>query len=120
MKFITKTIRQLAWRWALLAAVTVVLVACDEGWSNALQPTVAPIPVGANWAARGSRSNWQSIASSSDGIKLVAAGANGQLYTSSDSGATWTARDSNRDWKSVASSSDGQVASREASLDLPS
>ena len=54
-----------------------------------------------------SNRNWQSVASSGDGTKLVAAVNGGQLYTSTDSGANWTARDSNRNWQSVASSSDG-------------
>lgn len=51
--------------------------------------------------------SWRSIASSSDGTKLAAVVAAGQIYTSTDSGVNWTARDSNRDWRSIASSSDG-------------
>jgi hypothetical protein len=50
---------------------------------------------------------WQTVASSSDGTKLVATVYNGQIYTSVDSGVTWTARDSARFWFSVASSADG-------------
>ncbi|MCG6551791.1 MAG: glycoside hydrolase [Candidatus Magnetominusculus sp. LBB02] len=48
------------------------------------------------------------VASSSDGTKLIAAGY-GYIYTSSDSGATWTQRTSvgYNFWQSVASSSDG-------------
>ena len=61
----------------------------------------------ATWTARDSNRNWQGIASSADGTKLVAAANTGQLYTSTNSGASWTARDSNRDWHSVASSADG-------------
>ena len=50
---------------------------------------------------------WSTIASSSDGTKLVAAG--DYLFTSTDSGATWSRRlaAGSRGWKSVASSSDG-------------
>jgi photosystem II stability/assembly factor-like uncharacterized protein len=50
-----------------------------------------------------------SVASSSDGTKLVAVALGGQIYTSADSGVSWTARetDSSRYWQSVASSSDG-------------
>ena len=59
------------------------------------------------WTARDAARSWRAVASSSDGTRLVAAAAGGQLYTSSDGGATWTARDANRDWSSVASSADG-------------
>ena len=50
---------------------------------------------------------WSSIACSTDGAKLVAAG-RGLIYTSTNSGATWTttAAPSNA-WASVASSADG-------------
>ena len=61
----------------------------------------------ATWTARDSSRNWYGVASSSDGVKLVATVNGGQIYTSTDSGATWTARDSSRDWFGVASSSDG-------------
>ncbi len=62
---------------------------------------------GANWTPRESSRSWNSVASSSDGTKLVAVVRFGQIYTSTDSGASWTARESNRFWTSVASSSDG-------------
>jgi len=50
---------------------------------------------------------WNSIASSSDGMKLAAAA--DWIYTSIDGGATWTERTSagNKGWMSIASSSDG-------------
>jgi photosystem II stability/assembly factor-like uncharacterized protein len=54
--------------------------------------------------------NWLDIASSSDGMKLVAADAGGYLYTSTDGGISWTARATNlgnQAWVSVASSTDG-------------
>ena len=62
---------------------------------------------GVTWTARGTTQNWVSIASSSDGSKLVAVTSGGQIYTSTDSGVTWTARATNRSWQAVASSSDG-------------
>ena len=62
---------------------------------------------GVNWTARESNRSWRSVASSSDGSKLVASVANGQIYTSTNSGVNWTARESNRNWLSVASSADG-------------
>jgi len=52
--------------------------------------------------------NWQSIASSSDGTKLVAVVYGGDVYTSTDSGATWVSRSvGNKNWWAVTSSSDG-------------
>lgn len=62
---------------------------------------------GAIWTSHESNRYWRSVASSSDGNKLVAIATFGQIYTSTDAGATWTAHDSNRSWTSVASSSDG-------------
>ncbi len=59
------------------------------------------------WTARDSLRNWRAVASSSDGIRLAAVVAGGQLYISSDAGATWTARETSRNWSAVASSSDG-------------
>ena len=51
--------------------------------------------------------NWKSVASSADGLKLVAAEYGGKIYSSADAGVTWTARESARPWYAVASSSDG-------------
>ena len=54
--------------------------------------------------------NWQSIASSADGSKLVASGfrVDGPIYTSTNSGATWTLTSApSQSWNSVASSADG-------------
>ena len=59
------------------------------------------------WTPRESARNWYSVASSSDGTKLVAVVYGGQIYTSADSGVSWTPRESARNWCSVASSSDG-------------
>jgi hypothetical protein len=52
---------------------------------------------------------WIAVASSSDGMKLIAAVENGNIYTSIDGGITWSARISAgfRAWCAVASSSDG-------------
>jgi photosystem II stability/assembly factor-like uncharacterized protein len=62
----------------------------------------------AQWTPHGLIRDWQRVAPSGDGTKLVAVDTNGgQIYTSTDSGTTWTARDRNRQWRSVASSSDG-------------
>ena len=71
---------------------------------------VASAP-GVAWRSRGTNGNWGSIASSADGIKLVAAAGgistSGRIYISIDAGASWTARESVRNWYAVASSSDG-------------
>jgi hypothetical protein len=55
----------------------------------------------------GAQQNWISVASSSDGTKLVAGISGGDIYTSGDSGATWTPHGMRGTWYSVASSGDG-------------
>jgi hypothetical protein len=50
---------------------------------------------------------WNAVASSADGVRLVATTSSGQLYTSSDEGLTWTLRLVGQTWSGVASSSDG-------------
>jgi photosystem II stability/assembly factor-like uncharacterized protein len=56
--------------------------------------------------AKGKPVPWTSVASSSDGSKLVAVGG-GYIHTSTDSGATWNKRGTWGYWTSVASSWDG-------------
>ena len=68
--------------------------------------TCVPI-AGVVWTQRASSRSWFSVASSSDGTKLVTAAYGGYIYTSTDSGATWTQRGSQQGWQAVASSSDG-------------
>ncbi len=65
---------------------------------------------GAFWTARDINRTWYSIASSTDGTRLVAVVLGGLIYTSTDSGATWTGHETNRNWKSVASSADGNLS----------
>lgn len=59
------------------------------------------------WQSRGNVNRWASVASSSDGGKLVALA--DQIYTSVNFGVTWTPRGSNstQNWVAAASSSDG-------------
>lgn len=75
------------------------------------QPKSADAATSFLWTQRTNAglNSWASIAMSSDGVKLVAASANGYIYTSIDSGATWTQRTAAglRNWTSVASSSNG-------------
>ena len=52
---------------------------------------------------------WNSVASSADGMRLVAAEDGGFVYTSKDGGATWSDPVGSRYWSSVASSADGKV-----------
>ena len=60
------------------------------------------------WAAQASANVWESVASSSDGNKLVAAAANAGIYNSANSGLTWTkAASSPTGADGVASSADG-------------
>jgi hypothetical protein len=48
-----------------------------------------------------------SVASSSDGAKLVVVAYGDYIYTSADSGVTWRQAGTSQNWRSVASSSDG-------------
>lgn len=50
---------------------------------------------------------YSAVASSSDGIKVVAAVKGAHVYTSTNGGRTLTARDTAREWVAVASSADG-------------
>ncbi len=77
---------------------------CTTAWIFGSDIVTANITLYAKWMVP---HFWNSITSSSDGIKLAAVVGGGQIYTSTDSGITWTARDSNRSWRSIASSSDG-------------
>lgn len=63
---------------------------------------------GSTWRyAPGTTATWSSIATSLDGVRLVASRYPGMIYTSSDSGATWLPHESSRSWGAVASSADG-------------
>jgi hypothetical protein len=68
------------------------------------------------WSAAGptvltnctSVTNWTSVATSADGIRLVAVASGGAIYISRDAGVTWgPASVTNASWVSVASSADG-------------
>lgn len=62
-----------------------------------------------SWTQDDRAGSWRRVASSADGMKLIAADYAGSLYTSTDGGSTWTERTSagSHNWFSVASSSDG-------------
>ena len=64
---------------------------------------------GAAWVGRASALSWNSIASSADGVKLIAAASGSNLYTSADSGLTWTEQTNSgaQIWQALASSADG-------------
>jgi len=87
------------------------LSACDLGVVDAGGIWVSS-DYGVTWTAIGSTDgrHWYSIATNSNGTKVVAVDRGGDIWTSVDSGATWTARragGSVRNWDAVASSSDG-------------
>ena len=67
--------------------------------------TCVPI-AGATWIQRGRSNGCYWLASSANGVKLVAVGGN-CLATSTDSGVTWTTSNEAHSWGAVASSSDG-------------
>ncbi len=66
---------------------------------------------GKTWVTRttSGQRNWKAMASSADGVKLVAVVFGGKIYTSIDSGANWVERTGlgDKDWISVASSASG-------------
>ena len=63
---------------------------------------------GGTWIARETYRSWASVASSADGVKLVAAENYGAIYTSSDSGVTWFPQSAGgMYWRSLASDADG-------------
>lgn len=87
------------------------LSACDGGVVDAGGIWVSS-DYGVTWTAIASTDGrkWFSIATNSNGTKVVAADRGGDLWTSVDSGATWTARRAGgavHNWDAVASSSDG-------------
>ena len=63
--------------------------------------------VGSRWTSRDLSRAWSAVASSAEGVRLVATVDNGFLYTSSDAGMTWSPREKERAWTGVASSADG-------------
>ena len=82
-----------------------VYTSTDSGksWKKTAAPTL--------YGTQGYIPNWQSVASSSDGSRLVAGVNGGFLCVSSDAGTTWTTTSapngSGAQWYSIASSSDG-------------
>ena len=65
------------------------------------------VPTGWDWMPRLAVSGPLAVASSADGLRLVAVEYAGEIYTSTDGGLTWTPHESNRYWQAVASSADG-------------
>ena len=86
-----------------------LVAASGDYWSSGSIYTSANF--GATWTLTSTPTNtyWTSVASSTNGTKLVAAGGYGGIFTSANSGATWTLTSAPTDenWVSVASSSDG-------------
>jgi hypothetical protein len=62
---------------------------------------------GVGWSQWASSNSWSSVATSSDGTKLVATVRGGNIYTSGNSGTNWTSRGTSASWFSVASSTNG-------------
>ncbi|MFA6158770.1 MAG: hypothetical protein WC763_04095 [Candidatus Paceibacterota bacterium] len=60
-----------------------------------------------SWTSHGPSADWNGLAASSDGMKLIAAPWGGNLQTSSDGGLTWVDRGNNNLWTQAASSADG-------------
>lgn len=62
---------------------------------------------GETWVKGEQERTWWGVASSADGVRLVASESDGYLYTSSDAGATWSPRGGKASWANVASSASG-------------
>ena len=69
--------------------------------------SATPVIIWTAAMSAGSR-QWKGIASSDDGLNVVAIASNSFIFVSANSGETWTQRASSRDWTCVASSSDGK------------
>lgn len=90
-------------------AVPHKLVAAAGGTTNG--PIFTSTNFGVNWtqATNAPLARWYSVASSADGIKLMACAYNfGSVYLSTDAGVTWTKTGlPTNNWNSVAESADG-------------
>ena len=75
-------------------------LALNSGQSVVVRNLVSGLDI---WNGGAISKYWRSVASSSDGAKLVAVIYNGQIYTSTDSGVTWTAQTNapSANWESV-------------------
>jgi len=62
--------------------------------------------IGTQWTPHESVRGWNSVASSADGRRLIAAG-DSQIFMSADGGVSWTPHENVRSWISVTSSADG-------------
>jgi hypothetical protein len=103
--------------WGAVAASTdgAVLIAAATGYDGKSHPLFVSQNSGAAWQTTGRSNLWSSVACSADGTKLVACatlnssyGADGLIYTSSDSGTHWIPTSAPAsDWWCVASSADG-------------
>ena len=104
----TWTMRSIHQQWSGLASsADGTRLAASARWGGSIYTSSDS---GTTWVERtaaGSR-NWGGIASSSDGLVVVAWEYGGYLYVSLDGGLTWTRRgDTGRAWHGAASSSDG-------------
>lgn len=88
-----------------------VVALLGDNFSNPL-PIYISTNLGVTWTLTSApTNNWTSVASSSDGSKLVATASfystPGPIYTSTNSGITWIPSDVSGQWTSVAMSADG-------------
>lgn len=66
-------------------------------------------PIGANWVARETSRAWGAVATSRDGMNMVAALNPGLIYQSTNGGVNWSVLPAspNKLWRNIASSADG-------------
>ena len=70
-------------------------------------PVYVSMDGGNTWITPLSQTNWVGIASSIDGMKLVAIDSGGLVYVSNNSGIHWSSKLVNNNWSSVSCSADG-------------
>ena len=80
-----------------------------EGASTGLGSIYTSADSGTNWVRTAAPTDlWIAVASSADGVWLVAASSDGLIYQSTNSGATWTPTTAPEDsWNGLVSSADG-------------
>lgn len=96
--------------WTDIASSTdgTKLIAAGRDSNTGIGHIFSSIDSGSTWVLRFSDSgDFQSLASSADGAKLVAVKRSGKIFTSTDSGITWQLRTTLPSGNSVASSADG-------------
>jgi hypothetical protein len=104
------TLRDSARQWVSVASSSDGTRLVAANYTGSASPGIYDsVNSGTNWVLHtsGAGSFAYAVASSADGIKLVATVYSAQIVTSTNAGTNWVTRDSNRNWTALASSADG-------------